>query len=112
MRRSGMGLAGRGRGLVGTVARTAVIAGTASAVAGRVAQRREARKHHQQAQIDEQGAASPAGQPEAAAGDGTAPAGGLGADSIARLQQLGDLHKQGILTDEELAAQKAKILGT
>ena len=51
-------MGGRGRGLIGTVARTAVIAGTASAVAGRVAQHREARKHHQQAQVDEQVAAS------------------------------------------------------
>lgn len=94
---------------MGTVARTAVVAGTASAVAGRMAQHREAKKHHQQAQVEEQVAASLAGQQ--AAGDGTAPAGGLSAESIARLQQLGDLHKQGILTDEELAAQKAKILG-
>lgn len=109
MRRGGVGLGGRGRGLIGTVARTAVIAGTASAVAGRVAQHREARKHHQQAQVDEQVASSLADQQ--ATGDGTAPAGGLSAESIARLQQLGDLHKQGILTDEELAAQKAKILG-
>ena len=109
MRRGGVRLGGRGRGLIGTVARTAVIAGTASAVAGRVAQHREARKHHQQAQVDEQVAASLADQQ--ATGDGTAPAGGLSAESIARLQQLGDLHKQGILTDEELAAQKAKILG-
>ena len=97
------------QGLIGTVARTAVIAGTASAVAGRVAQHREARKHQQQAQVDEQLAASPADQ-QAAAGDGTVPAGGLSAESITRLQQLGDLHKQGILTDEELAAQKARIL--
>ena len=42
----------------------------------------------------------------------TAPAGGLSAESIARLQQLGDLLKQGILTDEEFAAQKAKVLGS
>jgi hypothetical protein len=108
MRRSMAGVSGRGRGLLGTVARTAVIAGTASAVAGRVAANREARKHHQQAQIDEQVAVSLA---EQEAPETTAPAGGLSAESIARLQQLGDLHKQGILTDEELATQKAKILG-
>jgi hypothetical protein len=111
MRRFGAGMGGRSRSLIGTVARTAVIAGTASAVAGRVAQHREAKKHLQQAQTEEQAAASMADQ-QAAAGDGTAPAGGLSAESIARLQQLGDLHKQGILTDEELAVQKAKILGT
>jgi len=111
MRRSGVGLGGRGRGLVGTVARTAVIAGTASAVAGRMAQRHEARKHHQQAQVEEQAATSLAAQQEETAGDEATPAGALSAESIARLTQLVDLHKQGILTDEELAAQKAKILG-
>ncbi len=103
-----------GRGLLGTVARTAVIAGTASAVAGRVAANREARKHQQQAQVDEQVAASLAEQQTAAAQaapEAAAPADGLSAESITRLQQLGELHKQGILTDDELAAQKAKILG-
>ena len=108
MRRGGVGLGGRGRGLIGTIARTAVIAGTASAVAGRVASHREARKHQQQAQVDEQVTASLA---EQQAAEATAPAGGLNAESIARLQQLGELLKQGILTDEEFAAQKAKILG-
>jgi hypothetical protein len=109
MRRSMAGISGRGRGLIGTVARTAVIAGTASAVAGRVAQNREARKHQQQAQINEQVTETLAEQ-EAAP---SAPSdGGLSTESIVKLQQLGDLHKQGILTDEELAAQKAKILGT
>jgi uncharacterized membrane protein len=105
----GLGGRGRGRGLFGTVARTAVIAGTASAVAGRVAQHREAKKHDQQAQVEDQVAVSLAGQQ--AAGDGTALAGGLSTESIARLEQLSELHKQGILTDEELAAQKARILG-
>jgi len=37
--------------------------------------------------------------------------GGMNDDTIARLQQLGQLHEQGVLTDEEFAAQKAKILG-
>jgi Short C-terminal domain len=112
MRRSMAGISGRGRGLIGTVARTAVIAGTASAVAGRVAQNREARKHQQQAQINEQVTETLAEQ-EAAPSAPAAPSdGGLSTESIVKLQQLGDLHKQGILTDEELAAQKAKILGT
>jgi Short C-terminal domain len=39
------------------------------------------------------------------------PAGGVTDDAIARLQQLGQLHDQGVLTDEEFAAQKAKVLG-
>jgi hypothetical protein len=111
MRRRGAGLARRG---LGTVARTAVIAGTASAVVGGVASHR-AKTHQRQAQIDEEAAAAPAEHQAAqaqAAPDATAPAGGLSAESIARLQQLGDLLKQGILTDEEFAAQKAKVLGT
>jgi len=114
MRRRGAGPGRRGQSLIGTVARTAVIAGTASAVVGRVASHR-ARTHQQQEQADEQAEAAPtenqAAQAQAAA-DATAPVGGLSAESIARLQQLGDLLKQGILTDEEFAAQKAKVLGT
>jgi hypothetical protein len=111
-RRGGMGR--RGPGLLGTMARTAVIAGTASAVAGGVADRREARAHHQQAQVDRQVAAALADQQAAAQAGAAAatPAGGLSDDSFARLQQLGDLLKQGILTDDEFAAQKAKILGS
>jgi hypothetical protein len=40
-----------------------------------------------------------------------APSGGLSSEDTARLQQLGQLHEQGILTDEEFAQQKARILG-
>jgi hypothetical protein len=119
MRRRGAGPSRRGQSLIGTVARTAVIAGTASAVAGRVASHR-AKTHQRQAEIEEQAAAAPAehqaapaqAAPAQAAPDATAPAGGLSAESIARLQQLGDLLKQGILTDEEFAVQKARVLGT
>ncbi len=102
------------------MARTAVVAGTASAVVGGMQSNREARAHHQQAQVDQQVAASLASQQAAAAQAApaaaapaapAAPAGGLSDESFARLQQLGDLLKQGILTDEEFAAQKAKILG-
>lgn len=98
-------------GLLRGVARTAVIAGTASAVNGRV-QRRQAEKFaDRDAQIyaDRQQAyqqqVAPAPEPVAAA----APA---AADPIAQLKQLGELHAQGILTDEEFAAQKAKILNS
>jgi len=114
VRRGGVGLRGRGRGLVGTVARTAVIAGTASAVVGGVASHR-AKTHQRQAQVEGQATAAPSEDSAAeaqAAPEATAPAGGLSAESIARLQQLGDLLKQGILTDEEFAAQKAKVLGS
>lgn len=113
--RRGGGLGRRGPGLLGTMARTAVVAGTASAVVGGMASNREARAQQQQAQIDRQVTAAVAEQqaPAAQAVPGaTAPAGGLSDESVARLQQLGDLLKQGILTDEEFAAQKAKILGS
>ncbi len=96
-----MGLMRRGPGLVRTVGRTAVIAGTASAVGGRVQHRQQEKYAAQdQAQYEQQAAAAP--PPEAAA-----PAD----DSMAELQQLAQLHDQGILTDEEFAAKKAQILG-
>ena len=97
-------------GLLRGVARTAVVAGTASAVAGRV-QRRQAEKfadrdaqiYAQQGQAYEQGAQQAYAPPPAPA----QPA----ADPIEQLKQLADLKAQGILTEEEFAAQKAKILG-
>jgi hypothetical protein len=79
------------------VARTAVVAGTATAVSGRVARRQDQRWAEQ-----EQGAGPP---PPAAAP--AAPA----ADPIQQLKELGELHQSGVLTDEEFAAQKAKLLG-
>jgi hypothetical protein len=54
-----------------------------------------------------QGQQSVASAPAPAA----APSGGLSSEDTARLQQLGQLHEQGILTDEEFAQQKARILG-
>jgi hypothetical protein len=81
-------------------ARTAVVAGTATAVSGRV-QRRQAAKYDQQ---DAQQYAEQAPPPPVAA----APAED---DATAQLQNLAQLHQQGVLTDEEFAAAKAKILG-
>jgi membrane protease subunit (stomatin/prohibitin family) len=72
-------------------ARTAVVAGTATAVSGRV-QRRQAERYDQE---DAQAAAPPAAED----------------DSGAQLQDLAKLHEQGVLTDDEFAAAKAKILG-
>ena len=86
-------------GLIRGVARTAVVAGTATAVSGRVARRQNARWAEQ-----EQGA----GYEQAQA---TPPAAPAQDDSIAKLKELGELHQSGVLTDEEFAAQKAKILG-
>jgi len=98
------------------VARTAVIAGTATAVSGRV-QRRQAEKYaSRDAQIYAeresayQQQAAPA--PPPAAPPAAAPAAPAEEDMIQQLKDLGDLHAQGILTDEEFAAQKAKILGS
>lgn len=81
-----------------TAARTAVIAGTATAVSGKVAGRHAA-------------AASPAPAPVAAGpAAASAPAGGLTDEGIARLEKLAELHGAGILTAEEFAAQKARLL--
>ncbi len=80
------------------VARTAVIAGTATAVSNRVS-RRQGNRWAQQEQVQQ---AAPAPVAPAAA----AP------DPIAQLRELADLKNQGILTEEEFAAQKAKILGS
>jgi membrane protease subunit (stomatin/prohibitin family) len=82
-------------------ARTAVVAGTATAVSGRVA-RRQASKYDQQAQ-EQEAQAEPAA-PEAAPAEPED-------DDMAKLQQLAQLHSQGVLSDEEFAAAKAKILG-
>jgi putative oligomerization/nucleic acid binding protein len=87
-------------GLLRGVARTAVIAGTATAVSNRVSRRQGTRWAEQEQQ--QMAAEAP---PQAAA---PAPAGG--ASTIDQLKELGELKAQGILTEEEFAAQKAKLL--
>jgi hypothetical protein len=96
------------------VARTAVVAGTASAVSGRVQRRQAERFADRDAQIyaDRQAAYQQqviAQQPPPPPPPAAAPP--AEDDSLAQLQKLGDLKAQGILTEEEFAAQKAKILG-
>ncbi len=86
-------------GLLRGMARTAVVAGTATAVSNRVSRRQASRWAGDQ----EPQYAEPEPPPPAPA----APA----ADPIAQLKQLAELKDQGILTEEEFAAQKAKILG-
>lgn len=86
------------------MARTAVVAGTASAVGGRVRHRQDQRWAQQEEQQVEQ--APPPQQAAPAPG----PAAG-GESMIDQLKQLGELKDQGILTEEEFAAQKAKLLG-
>jgi hypothetical protein len=85
-------------GLLRGMARTAVVAGTATAVSNRVS-RRQAQRWGAQGGYAQ--APEPAYEPEPAP---PAP------DPIEQLKQLGELHAQGILTDEEFAAQKAKLL--
>ena len=108
-------------GLIRGVARTAVIAGTASAVNGRV-QRRQAEKYadrdaaiaaERQQSYNAQMAPPPQAAPPAyaAPAPAAAPPGPATADVIAQLKSLAELRDQGILTDEEFAAQKAKLLG-
>ncbi|MGF9661869.1 SHOCT domain-containing protein [Arthrobacter crystallopoietes] len=96
-------------GLLRGVARTAVVAGTASAVSGRVQRRQQARWNAQEQQQYE--TAQPQYEPaqpqyETAAAQAAAPA----ADPLERLKTLGDLKAQGVLTEAEFEAQKAKIL--
>jgi hypothetical protein len=102
-------------GLLRGVARTAVVAGTASAVSGRV-QRRQAEKFaDRDAQIyaDRQQAYAEQTAPQyAPPPPPAAPPAAGGSDVIEQLKQLGELHASGVLTDEEFAAQKAKVLGS
>jgi hypothetical protein len=89
-------------GLLRGIARTAAVAGTATAVSNRVS-RRQANRWAQQDYEAQQSYEEPPPPP--------APAPQAAADPIAQLKELGALHAQGILTDEEFAAQKARILG-
>jgi Short C-terminal domain len=90
-------------GLLGTMARTAVIAGTAQAVGGRVAR-------HQNAKFQEQAQAQAAQQEVQLAAPPAAPAAAPADDLIAQLERLANLHASGLLTDEEFAAAKGSLL--
>jgi hypothetical protein len=93
-------------GLLRGVARTAVVAGTATAVSNRVSRRQANRwsaqeeQQYQQQQYAQQQYAPPP-QPAAPA-----------TDTVTQLKELADLKAQGILTDAEFEAQKAKILAS
>lgn len=117
-------------GLLRGIGRTAVVAGTASAVSGRV-QRRQANKFAEKdaataakqqeaydAQMAQQQPPPPAYQqaPPPPAYQQPAPpppaaAGGISNEALEQLKQLGALKEQGILTEQEFGVQKAKILG-
>ena len=81
-------------GLLRGVARTAVIAGTATSVSNRVSRRQGERWEREEAAQAPPPAAAPAGD-----------------STIDQLKELGELKSQGIITEEEFAAQKAKLLG-
>ena len=91
----------RGPGLVGTMARTAVVAGTATAVSGKVARGQQAKYEAEQASMAAQAAPEPVAVAAAAAEE----------DPFIVIQKLATLRDQGILTEEEFTAKKAQILG-
>jgi len=90
-------------GLLRGIARTAAVAGTATAVSNRVS-RRQGERWQRQGYYDEPEPSQPQAAP--------APPPAAAPDPIAQLKDLAALHEQGVLTDAEFAAQKAKVLGT
>ena len=90
-------------GLIRGMARTAVVAGTATAVSNRVSRRQAGR--WQQQEYEQQAQYAPAPPPAPAA-----PAAG-GSGMTAELERLASLRNQGVLTDDEFASAKAKLLG-
>ena len=102
-------------GLVGTMARTAVIAGTATAVSGSIQQKQQAGAARAQAE-QEAGQAGQAAQapppppPGPAVPQDAPPAAGSG-DVMDQLERLGNLKTSGLLSDEEFSAAKAQLLG-
>ena len=101
----------RGRpGLLGTVARTAVVAGTATATANAVnkhSAQKDAEKQAEAEQQAEQQAPPPAPAPQPPA----PPAAPAGDDLVGKINQLAQLRDAGVLTDDEFAAAKSKLLG-
>jgi hypothetical protein len=98
-------------GLLRGVARTAVVAGTATAVSNRVSRRQANRwasqdqqSYEEQAYQQQAYAAPPPPPPPAPADDMDT--------KIAQLKELGELKAQGVLSEEEFAAQKQRILGS
>jgi len=84
-------------GLLRGMARTAVIAGTATAVSNRVSRRQYNRWSEQEQSAEPQYAPAPAAAPAD--------------DPYSQLKELADLKAQGVLTEAEFAAEKAKLLG-
>jgi len=99
-------------GLLRGVARTAVIAGTATAVSNRVSRRQAGRwADQEQAQAYDQQQAEQQQQPVYAAPAPAAPSADMDS-KLAQLKELGQLREQGVLTDAEFEAQKSAILNS
>ena len=121
MMRRGIGRVGR-PSLVRTAARTAVVAGTATAVVGGVSRHQNAKAQEaadaqayeaeqQQAAMDAAAQQAAAQQAAAAPPPPPAPAGGMTDEVISQLKQLAELKDAGILTEEEFTAKKTSLLG-
>ncbi|MBP2525027.1 MULTISPECIES: SHOCT domain-containing protein [unclassified Rhodococcus (in: high G+C Gram-positive bacteria)] len=96
----------RGRpGLLGTVARTAVVAGTAKATSNAMDRRSQRKASEQQQEYQQQ---QPPPQQQVAPVQSVPPSGAD--DLVSKLQELGQLHQSGVLTDAEFAAAKAQLL--
>jgi hypothetical protein len=98
-------------GLIGGMARTAVVAGTATAVSNRVS-RRQARRWGAQDQSAYAYEQEPQYQQPPPQYYQQAPAAAPADDLTSQLAQLGQLHTSGVLSDAEFASAKAKLLGT
>ncbi len=122
MRRGRAPVGRRGPGLMGTMARTAVVAGTAtvavkatsSMMGGSSKKQAESAQNQQIAQLQaqqdalaaqQQAPAQQAPQPADAAGGGSLD------DQLVQIQKLSAMKEQGLLTDEEFSAKKRQILG-
>ena len=99
-------------GLLRGMARTAVVAGTATAVSNRVSRRQGERWQQKEYEQQAQYAAPPPAQAPPPAPAPAPAAGAGGSDALtAEIERLAALRSQGLLTDEEFAAAKAKLLG-
>lgn len=96
-------------GLIGTAARTAVIAGTAQATMGAVANRQAQRQAEKQATAEQAYAPGPV-PPQQMAPPPPPPTQAAGSTMLAEIEKLAQLHSAGVLTDAEFAAAKAKLL--
>ena len=107
-------------GLMGTMARTAVVAGTATAVSGgmrrhsaqNAAEEQQTAAAQQQAMVDQAAAQVQAQQAAPPPAEPAAPAAMSTEDKIAQITELGKLKDAGLLTDEEFAKEKSRILGS